>query len=104
MNIFVANLNYKIQDDQLKQFFLEYGEVSSAKVIMDKITGKSKGYGFVEMTDDVAAQKAIEDLDGVEVEGKAITVKQARPRTEGSGNRGGGFQRKNNSRFNNRYE
>jgi RNA recognition motif-containing protein len=83
MNIFVAQLNFRIQSDYLKEIFEEYGEVSSAKVIVDKATGRSKGFGFVEMPNDNEAQNAIEELDGAEVEGKTIVVKKARPKSEG---------------------
>jgi RNA recognition motif-containing protein len=87
MNIYVANLNYKIQDDTLRELFEEYGEVSSAKVISDRETGQSRGFGFVEMTDDNDALSAIEELDGAEVQGRSIKVNKARPRTESGSNR-----------------
>lgn len=80
MNIFVAQLNFRIHSDYLKEIFEEYGEVTSAKVITDRITGKSKGYGFVEMANDSEAQKAIDELNGAEVEGKTIVVKKANPK------------------------
>jgi RNA recognition motif-containing protein len=91
----------------LEGFFAEYGEVSSARVITDKFTGKSRGFGFVEMPNDEAAKKAIAELDGGRVEGREIKVAEARPREErgGSGNSGGGEKRsfsRNNS-YNNRY-
>ena len=82
MNIYVSNLSYAVQDEDLREFFTEYGEVSSAKVIMDKYTNKSKGFGFVEMPDDAAAQKAIEELDGGMVDGRAIRVAVAKPKEE----------------------
>ena len=84
MNIYVSNLSYSVQDDDLRGFFSEYGEVSSAKVIMDRYTNRSKGFGFVEMPDDSAAQKAIAELDGGVVEGRAIKVMQAKPKEERS--------------------
>ncbi|MBM3442229.1 MAG: RNA-binding protein [Bacteroidetes bacterium] len=93
MNIYVSNLSYNVQDEDLRGFFEEYGEVSSAKVIMDKFTNKSRGFGFVEMSDNESAQKAIRELDGATVEGRAIKVSEARPREErsgGGGNFGGG--------------
>jgi len=86
MNIYVSNLSYSVQDDDLRGFFQEYGEVSSAKVIMDKFTSRSKGFGFVEMPDDTAAQKAIAELDGGMVEGRAIKVMVAKPKEERSSN------------------
>jgi len=86
MNIYVSNLSFAVQDEDLREFFTEYGEVSSAKVIKDKFTNRSKGFGFVEMPDDAAAQKAIAELDGGIVEGRAIKVMVAKPREE-KGNR-----------------
>lgn len=86
MNIYVSNLSFAVQDEDLREFFTEYGEVSSAKVIMDKFTNRSKGFGFVEMPDDAAAQKAIAELDGGMVEGRAIKVMVAKPREERSSN------------------
>jgi RNA recognition motif-containing protein len=80
MNIFVAQLNFRIQSDYLKEIFEEYGEVSSAKVITDQATGRSKGFGFVEMPDESEALNAIEELNGAEVEGKTIVVKKANPK------------------------
>ncbi|MFC0772489.1 RNA recognition motif domain-containing protein [Terrimonas alba] len=82
MNIYVSNLSFAVQDEDLREFFAEYGEVSSAKVIVDKFTNRSKGFGFVEMPDDAAAQKAIAELDGGMVEGRAIKVMVAKPREE----------------------
>ena len=90
MNIYVSNLSFNVQDEDLKEFFAEYGEVTSAKVIMDKFTNRSKGFGFVEMADDAAGQKAIAELDGGMVEGRAIKVMIAKPREERSNNGGGG--------------
>ena len=89
MNIYVSNLSFAVQDEDLREFFAEYGEVSSAKVIMDKYTNRSKGFGFVEMPDDAAAQKAIAELDGGMVEGRAIKVMVAKPREERSNNNNG---------------
>ena len=91
MNIYVSNLSFNVQDDDLRGFFEEYGEVSSARVVMDKMTQRSRGFGFVEMSDDTAAQKAITELDGASVEGRNIRVTVAKPREErtGGGDRGG---------------
>jgi RNA recognition motif-containing protein len=89
MNIYVSNLSYNVTDDDLQGFFAEYGEVSSARVITDKFTGKSRGFGFVEMPDDEAAKKAIAELDGGRVEDRTIKVTEARPREEGNDRRGG---------------
>jgi RNA recognition motif-containing protein len=95
MNIYVSNLSFNVQDEDLKGFFEEYGEVSSAKVITDKFTGRSRGFGFVEMSDDAAAQKAIQELDGATVEGRAIKVSEAKPREQRPNNGGGGGPRRN---------
>ena len=86
MNIYVSNLSFNVQDEDLKSYFADYGEVTSAKVINDKETGRSRGFGFVEMTDDAAAQKAIAELDGATVDGRAIKVNVAKPREERSNN------------------
>ncbi len=77
MNIFVANLNYKVQDEELKQLFEGFGTVDSARVIIDRETGRSKGFGFVEMPNDEEANVALKDLEGKEVQGKNIAVKKA---------------------------
>ena len=95
MNIFIAGLSYNINDADLKDLFGEYGEIASAKVITDRETGRSKGYGFVEIADEAAGQKAIDELNGAEYDGRTISVSVARPRTEGAPrrNNGGGFNR-----------
>jgi RNA recognition motif-containing protein len=90
MNIFVSNLSFNVQDQDLRDFFAEYGEITSAKVILDRNTGRSRGFGFVEMSDDEAARKAIQELDGATVEGRAIRVSEAKPREERSGGGGNG--------------
>jgi RNA recognition motif-containing protein len=82
MNIFVAKLNYDTQSEDLRKVFEQYGDVSSANVIMDKFTGRSKGYGFVEMDEDNDAQEAIGDLNDSELDGRTIVVKKAEPRRE----------------------
>jgi RNA recognition motif-containing protein len=82
MNIYVSNLSFNVQDEDLKSYFADYGEVTSAKVITDKFTNRSRGFGFVEMSDDEAAQKAITELDGATVDGRAIKVNVAKPREE----------------------
>jgi RNA recognition motif-containing protein len=94
MNIFIAGLSYNISDSDLGELFAEYGEVSSAKVITDRETGRSKGYGFVELADEAAGNKAIEELNGAEIDGKAISVSVARPKSDAprrSSNGGGGY-------------
>jgi len=82
MNIYVSNLSFAVQDEDLRSYFAEYGEVTSAKVIMDKYTNRSRGFGFVEMSDDAAAQKAIAELDGATVDGRSIRVNMAKPRED----------------------
>ena len=89
MNIFVAKLNFDTQEDYLRELFEEFGTVDSVKIIMDKFTGRSKGFGFVEMPDDEQAQAAINELNDSEVDGRTIVVKKAEPR-ENRGGRGGG--------------
>ena len=95
MNIFIAGLSYSINDAELTNIFAEYGEIASAKVITDRATGRSKGYGFVEIEDQEAAERAIKELNGTEVGGRTITVSEAKPRTE--------EPRRNNYRQNDRY-
>ena|SRR5947209_17852525 len=95
MNIYVSNLSFNVQDEDLRGFFTPFGEVTSAKVINDKFTGKSRGFGFVEMSDDAAAKKAIAELDNGTVDGRNIKVMEARPK-ENKPDRdssGGGFKR-----------
>ncbi|MBI3143025.1 MAG: RNA-binding protein [Bacteroidetes bacterium] len=89
MNLFVARLSYSTTNDGLQQAFERYGEVTSARVIMDKDTGKSKGFGFVEMSDDNEAQEAINALNETELDGRTIVVKEARDENS-RGNSGGG--------------
>lgn len=80
MNIYIGNLNYRVQEDDLKQVMEEYGIVDSVKIIKDRETGKSKGFAFVEMPNDADAKKAIEELNEAEYEGRQMVVKEARPR------------------------
>jgi len=103
MNIYVSNLGFSVQDEDLREYFAEYGEVTSAKVITDKFTNRSRGFGFVEMPDDNAAQKAISELNGAVVEGRSISVNVARPREERSNNSGGGGKRSFSGNNNKRW-
>lgn len=89
MNIYVGNLPFGVMEDELRQVFEAYGEVSSAKIITDKMTGKSRGFGFVEMPDDSAAQSAVDQLNGSDMQGRSLTVSEARPRQDSGGGRGG---------------
>ncbi len=90
MNIFVAKLNFDTRESDLRQAFEDFGEVSSVKIIMDKFTSRSKGYGFVEMPNDDEGQSAIDDLNNCEFDGRTIVVKKAEPRERRNNNRGGG--------------
>jgi RNA recognition motif-containing protein len=102
MNIYVSNLSFNVQDEDLRAFFTPYGDVSSAKIITDRESGRSRGFGFVEMSDDTAAKKAIAELDGATVEGRQIKVTEARPKEDrparNFGGGGGGFN--NNRSYN----
>jgi RNA recognition motif-containing protein len=106
MNIFIAGLSFKVNDTDLANLFEEYGQITSAKVITDRQTGRSKGYGFVEIDDNEAAEKAIAELNGAEYDGRTISVSEARPKEErprrdfgGGGNRGGGGGGYNRNRY-----
>lgn len=90
MKIYVGNLNYDTNDETLLTLFKEYGAVESAKVITDKYSGRSRGFGFVEMPESGEAQKAIEALNGHEVDGRTLKVNEARPKGSGGGRGGGG--------------
>ena len=94
MNLYISNLSYNISDEGLRLLFADYGEITSAKVIMDRETGRSRGFGFVELSDDELAKKAIEELNQASYDGKVINITEARPR-EDRGDRGGRF---NNNR------
>ena len=94
MNIYVGNLSYDTNEDSLRSLFEGHGRVDAARVITDRDTGRSKGFGFVEMPDDDEARAAIEALNGNEVDGRSLTVNEARPRPDrrgGGGGGGGGF-------------
>jgi RNA recognition motif-containing protein len=88
--LYVGNLSYNMRDDSLQQAFAEFGTVTSAKVMMDRDTGRSKGFGFVEMGSDAEAQAAIRGLHEKNIDGRAIVVNEARPREERPGGFGGG--------------
>ena len=87
MNIYCGNLSFDLNDDDLQQAFEAFGEVTSAKIIMDRMTGKSRGFGFVEMPDDGNGQTAIDELNGKDLKGREIRLNIAKPRED---NRGGG--------------
>ena len=88
--LYVGNLAYSVRDDDLQQAFAQFGTVSSAKVMMDRDTGRSKGFGFVEMGSDAEAQSAINGMNGQALDGRALVVNEARPREERPGGFGGG--------------
>jgi RNA recognition motif-containing protein len=97
MNIYVGSLHFQTSEAELKETFEKYGEVTSAKIIIDKYTGKSKGFGFVEMPNDAEAKKAIGELNGTEVSGRNIVVNEAIERTERRSNFRGGDDRRGGS-------
>jgi RNA recognition motif-containing protein len=104
MNIYVSNLSFNVQDEDLREFFAPYGEVTSAKIINDRETGKSRGFGFVEMSDDTASKKAIAELNDATIDGRTIKVMEAKPKEDrpARNNNGGGYN--NGSSYNkNRY-
>ena len=94
MNIYVGNLSYQTTEDELRDLFAEFGDVVSTKLIVDKFTDQSKGFGFVEMSNNSEAQKAMDELNGRDVNGRNVTVNQVRPREDrsrgGDGGGGGG--------------
>ena len=100
MKIYVSNLSFNVQDEELLNLFTPYGAITSAKVINDRETGRSRGFGFVEMEDDNAAREAIQKLDQSSVDGRSIGVSEARPKTEKSfgnspfKNDGGGYNKR----------
>jgi RNA recognition motif-containing protein len=103
MNIFVGSLPFSIDEADLRDSFEVYGTVNSVKIITDKFTGRSKGFGFVEMENDAEAQKAIDELNGATVSGRTIVVNKSEPKPEGerrsfNNNRGGGYNGGGNSR------
>lgn len=89
--LYCGNLSYNVSSSDLEQLFSQYGTVESAQVISDRDTGRSKGFGFVEMANDAEAQAAIDALNETEHEGRALTVNEARPREERRGGRGGRY-------------
>jgi RNA recognition motif-containing protein len=94
MNIYVGNLSWQMTDEDLRTLFEQYGSVTSAKIVKDKVSGRSKGFGFVEMPDDTEAQNALSSLYESEVLGRKIIVNEAQPKPQGSGGGGGGFKKR----------
>ena len=103
MNIYVSNISFSMTEGDLQQAFEEFGEVSSVKIITDKFTGKSKGFGFVEMDNDGEAENAIEQLNGTQLGGRELQVKKALPKKENSGGGYGGGYSGGGNRNNNSY-
>ena len=116
MNIYVGNLVFDVSEDDLREAFEQFGEITEVRLIMDKFSGKSKGFGFIEMPSKDEAEKAIEEMNGKEFKGRALSVNEAKPKTDrgGRGGRGGGGGRggsgggggrggSGNSRGGNRY-
>jgi len=93
MNIYVGNLAYETTDEQLRELFTQFGEVQSASVIMDRVTGRSRGFGFVDMADDAQAQQAIDALNTKEIGGRVLTVNQARDKSSRPRRDSGGYRR-----------
>lgn len=89
MNIYVGNLTYEVTEEDLQKAFEGFGQIETVKIIKDNYSGRSKGFGFVEMPDSAEAHSAIEGLDGKELQGRTLKVNKARPRTENRGGRGG---------------
>ena len=94
MNIYVGNLSWNLKDQDLTDLFTPYGEVTTAKIVIDKFTQRSKGFGFVEMPNDEQAQAAIAQLNGSEVDGRNLVVNESRPKEGGAGAGGGGFKKR----------
>jgi RNA recognition motif-containing protein len=94
MNIYVGNLSWSMTDEDLNNLFSQYGAVTSAKILKDKMNGRSKGFGFVEMEDEEAAKTAIATLNESEVQGRNLIVNESQPRPEGGGAGGGGFKKR----------
>ena len=94
MNLYVGKLPYEISEAELTELFKEYGEVTSVKIIIDKYSGRSKGFGFVEMPNEAEAKKALKELNGIEVQGRNIIVNESIERTDRRSNSGGGDSRR----------
>ncbi len=102
MNIYVANLGYSTSEDQVRDAFAAHGEVTSVKLIMDQVSGRPRGFGFVEMPNTSEAETAIEELNNSRLDSQMIVVNEARPKTQNNSfnsNRGGGYSRSNDRRY-----
>jgi len=96
LNIYVGNLSFQTRDEALRSAFARFGQVESARVVEDRDSGRSRGFGFVEMNDEAEARAAIEALNGTELDGRTLTVNVARPRNSGGGGGGGGYRGERN--------
>jgi len=96
MNIYVSNIPFKASDSELRELFEAFGEVTSAKIIIDRETQRSRGFGFVEMPDDTSAKQAMTELNGSDFLGKELSVNEARPKTDAPRGGGGGYGNRNN--------
>jgi RNA recognition motif-containing protein len=101
MNIYVSNISFKSSEDELRELFEQHGEVSSVKIILDRETQRSRGFGFVEMPDNSEAKQAIEELNGYSLQGKDLNVNEARPKTD-SPRQGGGYGNRNSGGYGSR--
>jgi RNA recognition motif-containing protein len=101
MNIFVSNLSFNIQNEDLREFFAPYGEVTSAKVVNDRETGKSRGFGFVEMSDETASKTAIAELDNATIDNRNIKVMEAKPKEDRPARSSSPFRSNNGGGYNN---
>ncbi len=90
MNIYVGNIAFEVSENDLSELFGGYGEVTSAKIVIDRMTGKSRGFGFIEMTDDTAGATAVAETNGKDFHGRSLRVNEARPRDDNRGGGGGG--------------
>ncbi len=98
-SLFVGNLPWSVKDEDLQAKFSEFGEVTSARIINDKFSGRSRGFGFVDMANDEEASKAIEAMNGYSWDGREVTVNEAKPKTDRRNDSGGGGGRRNFNRF-----
>ena len=101
MNIYVSNLSFNVQNEDLREVFAPYGEVTSAKIVNDRETGKSRGFGFVEMADETASNKAIAELNDAEIDGRTIKVTEARPKEDRPARSSSPFRSNNGENYNN---
>jgi len=102
-NIFVGNLDFHVAEDELRQLFAQFGQVDRVSVMMDRVTGRSRGFAFVEMTNNEEGEKAIAELNGSQFSGRTLNVNEARPKVERGGERNSGFDRGGSRRRDRRW-